>query len=99
MEKIQRVLEKYKTYIGLRDVAVKIRPYKTRSAFTNLASSPPTIYLNEYLIDDEEVVKYLIIRELIHVKLNMFRSRYTGGLTYAEKFDSVLHFFTPKEKG
>ncbi|MFZ8809763.1 MAG: hypothetical protein ACO2PN_16875 [Pyrobaculum sp.] len=99
MEKIQRVLEKYKTYIGLRDVAVKIRPYKTRSAFTNLASSPPTIYLNEYLIDDEEVVKYLIIRELIHVKLNMFRSRYTGGLTYAEKFDSVLHFFIPKEKG
>jgi len=66
MEKIQRILEKYKTYIGVRDVAVEIRPYKTRDAFTNLTSSPPIIYLNEYLIDDEEVVEYLIIRELTH---------------------------------
>jgi hypothetical protein len=75
-----------------------VRPYKTRSAFTNLASSPLTIYLNEYLIDDEEVVEYLLLRELIHIKLNMFRSRYTGGLSYAAKFDSILHFFTPKER-
>ena len=44
MEKIQRILEKYKTYIGVRDVAVEIRPYKTRSVFTNLSGSPPTIY-------------------------------------------------------
>ncbi len=99
MEKIQRVLEKYKTYIGVRDVAVKIRPYKTRTAFTNLASSPPTIYLNEYLIDDEEVVEYLLLRELIHIKLNMYPPmRYTGGLSYTEKFNSALNFFLPKEK-
>jgi hypothetical protein len=63
-----------------------------------LSSSPPTIYLNEYLIDDEEVVKYLILREMIHIALHMYRSRYTGGSSYAEKFDSVLHFFIPKEK-
>jgi hypothetical protein len=76
-----------------------VRPYKTRTALTNLASLPPIIYLNEYLIDDEEVVEYLLLRELIHIKLHMFRSRYTGGnLTYAEKFDSALHFFIPKEK-
>ncbi len=75
-----------------------VRPYKTRSAFTNL-SSPPTIYLNEYLIDDEEVVEYLIIRELIHISLHMYPPmRYTGGLSYAEKFNSILHFFIPKEK-
>ena len=43
-----------------------VRPYKTRTAFTNLSSSPPTIYLNEYLIDDEAVAEYLILRELIH---------------------------------
>jgi hypothetical protein len=73
-----------------------VRPYKTRTAFTKL-SSPPIIHLNEYLIDDEEVVECLILRELIHIKLNMYRSRYTGGLSYAEKFDSVLHFFA-KEK-
>jgi hypothetical protein len=98
MEKIQRILEKYKTYIGVRDVAVEIRPYKTRTAFTNLTSSPPTIYLNEYLIYDEEVVEYLIIRELIHISLHMYPPmRYTGGLSYAEKFDNILHFY-PKEK-
>jgi predicted metal-dependent hydrolase len=52
MEKIERILERYKTYLGVRDVAVEIRPYKTRTAFTKL-SSPPIIHLNEYLIDDE----------------------------------------------
>jgi len=61
MEKIEKILEKCKIYIGVRDVAVEIRPYKTRDAFTNLSSSPPTIYLNEHLIDDEEIVEYLII--------------------------------------
>jgi hypothetical protein len=51
-------------------------------------------YLNEYLIDDEEVVEYLTFRELIRVKLNMYRSRYTGGnLTYAEKFNSLRFTF------
>jgi hypothetical protein len=43
-----------------------VRPYKTRSAFTNLTSLPLTIYLDEHLIDDEEVVEYLILRELMH---------------------------------
>jgi hypothetical protein len=75
-----------------------VRPYKTRTALTNLASLPPIIYLNEHLIDDEEVVEYLLPRELIHIKLHMFRSRYTGGSSYAAKFDSALHFFIPKEK-
>jgi hypothetical protein len=59
MEKIERILERYKIYLGVKDVKAVVRPYKTRSAFTNLSSSPPTIYLNEHLIDDEEVVKYL----------------------------------------
>jgi hypothetical protein len=75
---------------------VVVKPYKTRVAFTNL-SSPPTIYLNKHLIDNEEVLEYLILREMIHIALHRYRSRYTGGLSYAEKFDSVLHFFA-KEK-
>jgi hypothetical protein len=93
-------LKKYKTYIGVRDVAVEIRPYKTRTAFTNLTSSPPTIYLNKHLIDGEEVVECLIIRELIHISLHMYPPmRYSvPSLSYAEKFDSILHFFIPKEK-
>jgi hypothetical protein len=48
-----------------------VRPYKTRTAFRNLSSSPPTIYLNEYLIDNEEVVEYLLLREMIHISLHM----------------------------
>jgi len=56
MEKIERILERYKIYLGVKDVKLVVRPYKTRDAFTNLTSSPPIIYLNEYLIDDEEVI-------------------------------------------
>jgi hypothetical protein len=98
MDKVEKILERYKIYLGVKDVKLVVRPYKTRDAFTNLTSSPPTIYLNEYLIDDEEVVEYLIIRELIHIKLHMYRSRYTGGLTYTEKFENNLYFLIPKEK-
>jgi len=84
MDKVEKILEKYKIYLGVKAVKLVVRPYKTRTAFTNLTSSPPTIYLNEYLIDDEEVVEYLILRELIHIKLNMYPPmRYTGGLSYA----------------
>jgi len=36
---------------------------------------------------------------LIHIKLNMYPPmRYTGGLSYAEKFNSALNFFLPREK-
>jgi hypothetical protein len=100
MEKIERILERYKTYLGMRDVVVEIRRYKTRDAFTNLTSSPPIIYLNEYLIDDEEVVEYLIIRELIHIALHMYPPMRYGvpSLSYADKFNSTLNFFIPKEK-
>jgi predicted metal-dependent hydrolase len=100
MDKVERILQRYKTYIGVKDVKMVVRPYKTRDAFTNLSSSPPTIYLNEHLIDDEEVVEYLIIRELIHIKLHQHPPpRYMRPtLTYTEKFESKLYFFIPKEK-
>ena len=77
-----------------------VRPYKTRDAFTNLTSSPPTIYLNKHLIDDEEVVEYLLLRELIHIALHRYPPmRYgTPNLSYGDKFYSVLRFFVPKEK-
>jgi hypothetical protein len=81
MEKVERILERCKIYLGVKDVKLVVRSYKTRTAFTNLSSLPPTIYLNEYLIDDEEVVE--IIRELIHIALHRYRLRYTGGLSYA----------------
>jgi len=97
MDKVEKILEKYKIYLGVKDVKVVVKPYKTRTAFTNLASLPPTVYLNGYLIDDEEVVEYLILRELIHIRLHRYRSRHTGGLSYAEKFDDILHFYTKGE--
>jgi hypothetical protein len=77
-----------------------VRPYKTRTAFTNLSSSPPTIYLNEYLIYDEEVVEYLLLRELIHISLHMYPPMRCGtpNLSYAERFENTLNFFLPKEK-
>jgi len=70
-----------------------VRPYKTRTAFA--ASS--TIYLNEHLIDYEEILEYLVLRELIHIRLHMYPPMRYGGLSYAEK-SNILHFFIPKEK-
>ncbi len=100
MEKIVRILERCKIYLGVKDVKLVVRPYKTRDAFTNLTSSPPIIYLNGHLIDDEEVVEYLIIRELIHIKLHMYPPMRYGmsNLSYTEKFENNLYFFIPKEK-
>ncbi len=45
MDKVEKILERYKIYLGVKDVKLVVRPYKTRTAFMNLASSPPTIYL------------------------------------------------------
>jgi hypothetical protein len=97
MDKVEKILERYKVYLGVKDVKLVVRPYKTRSAFTNLTSLPPTIYLNKHLIDDEEVVEYLI-RELIHITLHMYPPEYgVSSLSYAAKFDSILHFYTKGE--
>jgi len=44
MEKIERILERYKIYLAVKYVELVVGPYKTRTAFTDLSSSPPTIY-------------------------------------------------------
>jgi Zn-dependent peptidase ImmA (M78 family) len=100
MDKVEKIVEKYKIYLGVRDVKLVVRPYKTRDAFTNLSSSPPTIYLNEHLIDNEETAQYLIIRELIHIKFHMYPPMRYGmpTLSYTQKFESNLYFLIPKEK-
>ena len=98
MDEVEKILERFKVYLGVKDVKLVVRPYRTRSAFTNL-SSLPTLYLNEYLIDDEEVVEYLILRELIHIALHRYPPMRYGvpSLSYADKFNSTLNFFIPKE--
>jgi len=99
MDKVEKILERYKIYLGVRDVVVEIRPYKTRDAFTKL-SSPPTIYLNKHLIDDEEILEYLILREMIHIAFHKYpQLRYgTPNLSHSNKSNSALRFFVPKEK-
>jgi hypothetical protein len=99
MDKVEKILEKYKIYIGVKDVKLVVRPYKTRTAFTNL-SLPPTIHLNEYLIDDEKILEYLIFRGLIHIKLHMYPPMRYGvsSLSYTEKFENNLYFLIPKEE-
>jgi predicted metal-dependent hydrolase len=99
MNNVEKTLEKHKIHLGVKDVKLVVRPYKTRTAFTNLSSSPPTIYLNEHLIDDEQVVEYLILRELIHIALHRYPPMRYGvpSSSYADKFNSTLNFFIPKE--
>ena len=98
MDKVEKILERYKTYLGVKDVKVVVRPYKTKDAFTDLTNK--TIYLNKYLIDDEEILEYLILRELVHISLHSYPPmRYgTPSLSYTDKFNSVLYFFMSKEK-
>jgi hypothetical protein len=45
-----------------------VRPYKTRAVFSDLTNR--VIYLNEYLID-EEILEYLILREMVHIRLHV----------------------------
>jgi hypothetical protein len=98
MDKIEKILKRYGTYLGVKDVKVVVRPYKTKDAFTDLTNK--TIYLNKYLIDDEEILEYLILRELVHMSLRKYPPmRYgTPNLSYADKFYNILHFFMSKEK-
>jgi Zn-dependent peptidase ImmA (M78 family) len=100
MDKVEKILERYKIYLGVKDVKVVVRPYKTRTAFTNLSSSPPIIYLNKHLIDDEEVVEYLLLREMVHIALHRYPQMRYGrpNLSYSDKFNSALRFFVPEEK-
>jgi len=44
MDKVERILERCKIYLGVKYVELVVGPYKTRTAFTDLSSSPPTIY-------------------------------------------------------
>ena len=41
MDKIEKVLEKYKIYLGVKDVKIVVRPYKTGTAFSDLTAPRP----------------------------------------------------------
>jgi predicted metal-dependent hydrolase len=87
---VEEILKKYKEELGINDeVRVKIKKYKTRSAFINLKTK--TIFINENLLElGEEVLRYLILHELIHLKLN---SKY-----HDSEFNRTLYSYIPPEK-
>jgi len=89
-EVIKKILDAYRLQLGVdEDVKIKIRRYRTRAAFSNIKTK--TIYINKELLDlGEETLKYLILHELIHIKLN---TKYHNG-----DFHSILsRFISPEE--
>jgi predicted metal-dependent hydrolase len=89
-EVVNRFLTRYKLILGVKeDVKIKIRRYKTKTAFVDLRSK--IIYINRDLLDlGEDVIEYLLLHELLHIKL---RERH-----HTAQFYAVLHFFIPEEK-
>lgn len=67
---IEKILDEYKQKLGINDaIKVKIRRYKTKTAFVDLKTR--TIYINRDVLDlGEDIITYLILHELIHIKLN-----------------------------
>jgi len=90
VDKVNEILEKYKRSLSINeDVKIKLRRYKTKSAFVNLKTR--TIFINELLLDlGDEVLRYLVLHELIHLKLN---SKY-----HDSEFNKILYSYIPPEK-
>lgn len=86
---IKRILEEYKNKLGIEgEVKVRLRNYKSKSAFVDLKTK--TIYINKNLVDlGEEVVEYLILHELIHLKL---RTK----LHTADFYSELYNFISPE---
>jgi len=66
---LKKWLEEYKKLIGVeREVRLRLKVYKTRAATADLSRG--VLILNKSLLDlGEDVVKYLILHELVHLKL------------------------------
>jgi len=90
IDKVNEILEEYKRSLGInQDVKIKLRRYKSKSAFVNLKTR--TVFINELLLDlGEEVIRYLVLHELIHLKLN---SKY-----HDSEFNKILYSHIPPEK-
>jgi len=66
---VKTILEEIKAVVGIYgEVKIEIKPYKTRGASIDLRRRILTI--NSHLLDlGEDVVKYLVLHELVHLKL------------------------------
>jgi predicted metal-dependent hydrolase len=87
---VEKILAEYKPQLGINgEVKVKLRNYKARSAFCNLRTN--TIYLNTALLDlGEEVARYLLLHELIHIK--------QGNRYHNDEFYKLLNKYIPPGK-
>ena len=90
VDSVERILEEYKRSLGLDgEVKVKVRNYRTRVAFADLKTK--TIYINKRLLDlGERALRYLILHELLHIKLN---SKY-----HSKEFHKLLYGHIPLEE-
>jgi predicted metal-dependent hydrolase len=85
---IEKTLTRYTLLLGVRDVKVRVRRLKTKAASSNIKTR--TIYINKDLLDlGEDVIGYLVLHELIHIKLQ--------SIYHDEGFYSMLYFLMPPE--
>jgi predicted metal-dependent hydrolase len=86
---IEKTLARYTLLLGVRDVKVRVRRLKTKAASSNIKTR--TIYINKDLLDlGEEVIEYLILHELLHIKLQ--------SVYHDSRFYEMLYFLMTPEK-
>jgi predicted metal-dependent hydrolase len=87
---VRRIAEEYRRQLGIEgEVRVVVGSYRGAAAFADLRTR--TIYVNGRLLGlGERVVRYLVLHELVHIKLN---TRYHGS-----EFYELLHRFFPPEE-
>lgn len=88
MERVKRIFEHYKKVLGLEDVKLEFKEYKTKIASCSLKRRKITLSTRLLNLDDS-VIKYIILHELLHLKLN---SKYHGN-----EFHKLLEKFLTKE--
>jgi len=70
---LRQILENYMKQLGLDDLKIHLRTrkLKTKAASCNLDKN--IIYINKYLLTnnevDEKIISYIILHELLHIKL------------------------------
>ncbi len=90
MEKLAEMLEECKKFVGYEGVVkVKLKHYKIKAAAVNLKRK--TIYINPHMLElGEEVVRYLLVHELLHLKLNT--------LNHNSEFYRILTAIIPEDE-
>ncbi len=89
VEKLAELLEECKRLVGYEGVVkVKLKPYKIKAATVNLKKK--TIYINPYILGlGEEIIRYLLVHELLHLKLNT--------LNHSSEFYKTLTAIIPED--